>query len=548
MWPFDKFIHKQVRKEMQVLSRQFAAAAERVDASNARNVASYDFNGEKHLGDAGPIVSYRLQYNELRIRSWQAMLESDIAQTAVNRLISWTLSKGLKPQCEPVEHILENEGLSLDKKKFTKGVETSFNLYRKSKTADFAGMKSLNELCRAAEKNAIVGGDVLVVLRVVNNCVKVQLIDGTHIQSPEYGSEFWPKVLANGNRIVDGVELSKEGQHLAYYVRVSAVSGGNPIEDFKFERIPARGPKSGMLMAYLYYGAGSEYRLNNVRGIPLISAVMEKINMIQQYTTATLKQAKVSSEVSFFVEHDKDAEGKNPIADKIVAGYDLDAGKDLATTDDGTQVARNLHINTGNETYNLPPGATLKSLENKNPLYFKEFFETNSEAVYAVLQIPPNVAMSKYNDSFSASRAALKDWEHTLVVKRDHHQSGFLQPIFNLWLELEILNNYVSAPGYIMAKANQNYRVIEAYQNIRFVGPGVPHIDPVKEVTAARLKLGSAAGHLPLDDLESTTEQLGGGESEENIEQLGRELENAESAGIKLPEPKVPTKAPGKKP
>lgn len=502
---------------------------------NYRNIASYDYNGEKNLGEAGPIIDYRLNFTELRIRSHQAMLESDTAQIGIKRLVAWTIGKGLKPQSEPVIEILESEGITLDKKKFGRYVESAFNLYRRSRHADFSGMKTLDEISQDAETNAMVGGDVLVILRVIDNCVKVQIIDGQHIQSPEFGSEDFPKELESGNRIIDGVELDSKGRHVAFYVRTSAVSGGKIIDNFKFERIEAYGKKSGILMAYLYYG--SKHRLNNVRGIPLISSVIEKLKKIEGYTDATLTQAKEAARVSYQVVHDKDAEGKNPMLDNLVKAYNVDGAKDLPTTDDGTQLAKNLQVTLGNSSFNNPPGAKIETLENKNPLYFKDFFETNTDAVFAVLSIPPNVATSKYNDSFSASRAAIKDWEHTLEVKRHHHHFGFLKPIWDLWLELEIINNRVSAPKYLSARLSYDYRVIEAYQNVRFIGAQVPHIDPVKEVEAARRRLGELGKTLPIGDLETITEMLGGGDSAQNLIQFADELKSAESLGIKAQPP-----------
>ena len=143
--------------------------------------------------------------------------------------------------------------------------------------------------------------------------------------------------------------------------------------------------------------------------------------------------------------------------------------------------------------------------------------------------------MSKYDSNFSASRAALKDWEHTLTVDRQRFAFQFMQPIYNFWLYIEILKNNIQAPGYLKALAEGNLMVIESYTNSRFVGSNVPHIDPVKEVTAERLKLGLTGASIPLTTVEAATESLNEGDSDANMAQYALELEESKKLKIEVP-------------
>jgi capsid protein len=189
----------------------------------------------------------------------------------------------------------------------------------------------------------------------------------------------------------------------------------------------------------------------------------------------------------------------------------------------------------------MPIGSELKPISNKNSLYFKDFFTINIDLVCATLQIPPNVAMSKYDSNFSASRAALKDWELVLNVKRNDFSFQYYQVIYDFWLEVQILESKIQAPGYLFARLQGNNMVLEAYRTARFVGAQVPHIDPEKEVRAERLKLGEAGGAIPLTTGEASTERLDGGDFEENMKQMGDEL--AQSISLKIVAP-VKTAAP----
>jgi capsid protein len=502
------------------------------------NVRTYSYNGEVNLGEAGPIIDYRPDFVGLRMRSWQAMLESDKANIGINALVKHVIGKGLKPQAEPNETILEDEGIKLDKKKFCKSVEARFNLFMNSKSADYAGMHTGHELNRVKEKNALVGGDVLTILRYKDGKETIQLIDGEHVMSPFYGTEWYPQELPDGHRLVDGIEIDKAGRHIAFYVRTYYVSGEmKDIFAYRFDRILAYGTDSGMQMAWMYYG--NEYRINNVRGMPIIAACIEKLKQMEEYSTATLNQAKEAAKVNYQVVHDKESEGETPFSNGLVSAYSIDqpinSNASLPITDDGVQMNNKVNVTGIGDAYNNPIGAKIEMLKNENPLYFKDFMQTHANDFFAVINVPPNVAMGLYTDSYSASRASVMDWLNTLIIKRDNCRVGWLQMVYNFWLEIQIYKNKIQAPGYIKARLEENREVIEAYQCIRFVGVNPPHIDPKAEAEAARVILGPALQNAPLDDVESVTERLGGGNSWENFVQAAEELEQVNKLGLKAP-------------
>ena len=74
---------------------------------------------------------------------------------------------------------------------------------------------------------------------------------------------------------------------------------------------------------------------------------------------------------------------------------------------------------------------------------------------------------------------------------------------------------------------------ILAYTSHKFLGSRFPHIDPVKEAEASRLKLGTAAAHLPLGNADDETETLMSGDFDTNVERMSREIKEAERLGIK---------------
>lgn len=492
------------------------------DGGTYRTLFSTSFDGEKNLGEIGPIKNYLPDYERLRMRSWQSLLESEITQTTINRFVTWVIGSGLKLQSEPAVDVLKLEGISIDRQIFSKTVECRFDVYKSSSFSDYKGMDSIDVLGWNGLKTAYVGGDALVVIRYINDYTVVQVIDGAHVQSPLYGTEFYPKQLPNGNKIIHGVEIDSMGKHVAYYVRTA---------DLKYERIEAYSKDSGLKTAFLVYG--NTYRIDSVRGMPLMSAVLETLKKLERYKEATVGSAEERQKIVYQIVHQQFSTGEN-VATGLAKAFDVNNpnNDNLPKDQNGVELANTVRATTDKQTFNMPIGAEMKNLESKNELYFRDFFTVNFDIVCAAIGIPPNVAASKYDSNFSASRAALKDWEHTLNVQRKKFANAFYQPIYAYWLDIEILKNKVQAPGYLAARSANDKMILESFRKSRWVGPSVPHIDPVKEVNAERLKLGSMADSLPLTTVEAATENLNGGESSSNFEQFSEELNSAREFGI----------------
>jgi len=499
-------------------------------------IYSHVYNGEKNLGEMGPAKNYAMNYRSLRVRSWQALVDSEIAQTVIKRYLTWVVGSGLKLSSEPMVDLLAEEGIKLDRQKFSKSVEMRFSIYRKSKKCDYSGMKNLDKLAALAFKTSIVSGDVLILLRYINDELNVQLIDGAHIEHEMGGTESYPYKLPNGNSIIHGIEVNDRKEHVAYWVRTGVFQ--------KSERIPAKGENSGLTQAFLIIG--SEHRIDNIRGVPLLGTVLETLSKMERYKEATLGNAEEIAKVAYQVVHGPNSDGSDPLAGQLALAHDADATSDQIPRDAaGQEIANKVGATTNKMSINMPIDSELKILNQSNgQINFKDFYTVNIDVVCACLGIPPNVAMSKYDSNFSASRANLKDWENTLRIVRESFADEYYQPIFNFWFDSQVLKNKISAPGYLMARNRDNTTVLDAYRNCSFKGTPVPHIDPLKEVKAIREQLGTAGEALPLITLEEAIKMLGGSDAVEVMEQFSEELQD--SIGMKIVAPvKEKTKSSG---
>lgn len=483
------------------------------------------YDGEKNMGEMGPIYQYFLAHYQLRARSRQLYLESEICQTVIRRYTQWVIGSGLLLQAEPQKDVLKSKGINIDTEVFNKSVESYWKVYANSKMADATGKKTLNGLQAEAETESKIGGDMLVLLSVVKGIVKVRHIDGSHVMTPPYISSINGDSYAeNGNRVRWGIEIDANGKQVAFYVRA--------CDGITYERIEAIGRKSGMVMAYMIFGF--KYTIDSERGMPLLVAVMETAKKLERYNSAALASAEERQKIPYFFEHGVTSTNEDPqlgIRAKITAGrHNIQA--DTATTINGDQLASKVAASTNKQVYNLPNDVSVKSLESKQELHVSEFSMLHVDLICATVGIPPNVAMSKYEDSFSASRMAGKDWEHTFMLERKTFSQQYLDPIYALQVYVWVHSNEIQAPGYLTAFMKGDEMAINAYLYARWVGDSFPDIDPLKTAKYLREMTGPTLAHIPFMTPESATEYMGQGSSDAIMEQVSKDLELAEKLGI----------------
>jgi len=474
------------------------------------------FDGEKNTGEIGKIKKYSIDYYGLRLRSWQSYLESDITQDIVKKFALWVVGNGLKLQSEPKTELIKDLG-EFNREEWTRDIESRFSLFCNSEQSDFKQMDDYNTLNFEAFKSAIVGGDVLCVHRFKDGKLSTQFIDGELVINPPLQSKEYKSAEQRGNKIRHGVEIDKRGTHVAYFVKQT---------DGSVLRIQTRGTRTKHHFAYLIYGL--KYRLDSVRGLPLIAVVMESIKKIDRYKEATIGSAEERAKVVYSIEHAQFSTGENPLMKNVAASFNANARVEDEDLDKGEQTAQKVAKTTTRQAFNMPIGAQMKALESKNELYFKDFFSTHVNLICATIGIPPEIALSKYDSNFSASRAALKDWEHTMKVTRKFWANQTYKRFYSLWFTLQALTDKIPARGFAAAWKVKDWLTLEAYKFARFVGANVPHIDPVKEVQAERMKLGALGVNLPLSTAEAATENLSEGDFTSNAEQFMRELNGFE--------------------
>lgn len=479
------------------------------------------FNGEKNDGALGLIRNYALDYYGLNQRSWGLYITSDIAKTVLDKYIVWIIDQGLKLKSNPARLVLETEGITIDStqsEKFNDVVEARWTVWSNSNFCSYSGEQNLKQIAKEVYFNSKVGGDMLVILRYVNGIVNIQTIDGARVYSPGVQGG-----VPDGNFVSNGVEVDSTGKVVAYWIR-SQLGEPQRIETYS---------KTGLRTAFLV--KGSLYRKDYYRGVPIIAVVMESIGKLDRYKEAVVANAEEIAKIVFQIVHEINSDGANPFSnDKLLARLQGNSDNQTLPVDDfHEQLSKRIASTYQKDVINMGKGSELKPVQPTNSIKeFEQFYTTNAHIICAAVGIPPNVAFSLYTDSYSASRAATKDWDHTIDVERDNFTDQFYSHIYRFWLVSEIMSGKITAPGFVAAFLNKNYMVTEGYYTSRFTGSHFPHVDPIKEVEAERLKLGGLGGSIPLTTVEQSCEALGTGDSDSNMEQFADELENSKTLNL----------------
>lgn len=469
-------------------------------------IVTKTWNGEKTLGELGVPIKNVPDYKILRVRSYDAYAKSDIVKIVTGKYFDSVVGSGLKLQLEPNRVVLKSENIEIEFSKFQKIVEARFEVYAKSKEADYLKLKSLHKLALGFYEGQYLGGDNLCVLRFDQNGPNVQFISGEHLRTPLCTEKGFLEAKEKGNRIEHGVELDKVGKHVAYHV---CVIDKTEILN-KFVRIPAKGTKSNKTIAWLI--GDNKISPDHIRSVPRLSQSLEKITKLDRYTESAVSKAEQAANVVNTIIHDKNSTGESPYDQTLRSkrGDVSASGDDAYVLADG--LANRINRTTAGQTYNMPIGSKMESFSTDIETNFSDFHGAIFNIIASGLNIPPEIAMQMFNSNYSASRAAINAWSCKVSIERESFANQFYVPFFKAWFEFEVLSGKISAPKYVESILSGDFMVTDSYTQSRFTGQNTLHIDPLKEAKSIELLLT-----LKLISREQATEMLGLGQWDENF-------------------------------
>lgn len=429
------------------------------------------YDGGKFAGGFGATQLQHIDYWTLRARSAQLFNENLYARGVIRRLVTNEINTGLTPEACPDEQIIGVPEDSLND--WSETVENRFHIWGKNpQLCDWKHKSTFGALQRAARAEALISGDVLVVLRQSQKTKlpQVQLVSGNKVMTPLGGDVN----IRTSHTIRHGVEFDTTGRVAAYWVKQ---------DDGSFKRLAAFGEKSGRRIAWLVFG--TDKRLDDVRGQPLLSLVLQSLKEIDRYRDSAQRKAVINSILAMFIKKTEDRPGTLP-----VTGGAVRRDKAVTTDSDG-----------GTRKFNMAghiPGLVIEELQQgEEPVLkggegtdvnFGTFEEAIIQAVAWANEIPPEILRLAFSNNYSASQAAINEFKIYLNKVWSDWGETFCTPIYVEWLLSETLLQKISAPGLLGAWRNpQQYDVFGAWVLTDWYGSIKPSTDMLKQAKGSKM-------------------------------------------------------------
>ena len=452
------------------------------------------YDGEQDLDGIGNNVIYDVDYYTMAKRAYTLATVNEFVRIAVSRLAQFAVGTGLKLHPEPAKNFLKRKFKIDLPETFAKEIQELWTLFEDDENVSIDKRDNIHSLARQVFYNAYIAGDILIIKRIKHGCLNYQLVNGLSVQSARQKAD-------NGNKIINGVEINDDGEHIAYYV---------VDDEGKEQRITAR-DSNGRLVAWLCYA--DDKRLNSVRGYSPLGAIMQKLQKIGSYSNAEIIAANTNAKFAAVIEQDKDSSGVNPLKGLPAARGLREIASNIPTspTNQGEieHFKNNLKRVSSGIFFHMPKGQKMSSFDTKRPnVNYGQFVDSSMKYNYASLGIPHEVALLVFQNNFSASRASLKMFEMVLKYLRKYIIiDGFYMPVYKQFFELECLKNNINAPLYLKLKNDYGY-LDNAYTKCKFIGSQIPHIDETKEVNAvlSKIKGGLTTFEQALESLGNTTD------------------------------------------
>jgi capsid protein len=485
-------------------------------------------DGEKYPGGYGPTDILFTDYWTLRARSAELFKRNLYARGLIRRLVTNEINTGLHLEAVPEEKLLGKEEDSLAD--WAEDTENRFELWgENAPLCDHAERATFGKLQATARAEALIEGDVLVVLiqDPVRNLPRVQLLSGSAVQSPLSAGTL--AGVKPGNRIIHGVEIDPNGRHVAFWVtrKDPAAPLGNAST-----RLSAYGV-TGRRQAWLMYG--TDKRMDDVRGEPILSLVAQSIKEIDRYRDSAQRKAVINAMLAMFIKKSADKPGTRPIA-----GGAVRRGTDTAT--DSTGAERRFRV------ADYAPGVVLDELQqgeepegfmpHGTDEKFGDFEEAIVQAIAWANEVPPEILRLSFSSNYSASQAAINEFKIYLNKVRYEFGGNFCQPIYVEWLLSEALLKRIVAPGLLeMWRDPTRYTEFYAWVSADWTGHIKPAVDLSKLVGGYSAMV--AAGFITRD---RASRELTGTKYSKNVQKLTRENKALADALeplalIKLPKP-----------
>lgn len=453
----------------------------------------------------------------LRARSRDLYMNSPLATASLKTTKTNVIGPGLR-----LKSRIDSEFLRISEEEadnWERQVEREFSIWAESKHCDAIRMSDFYDLQGMAFLGMLMNGDAFSVFKKstpkpwMPYTLRLHVIEADRISTPwantVIGTNVEGKNTANGNFITSGVEYDSEGMTVAYWICnvYPYPTGLDSTVPRKWTRLEAYGSKTGRPnLLHLMEPERADQR----RGVPFLAPVIESLKQITRYTEAELMASVIAGMFTVFIK------SAGPSSEMPVGSMVPNEQK-VAPNDPSVYEMGNGAINVLNEGESIDIANPARPNSN-----FDGFVGSLCKYIGAALEIPQELLQKSFQSSYSASRAALLEAWKMFRVRRNWVRKEFCQPTYEEWLAEAVSIGRIKAPGFFTDPAIRN-----AWSRADWNGPVPGQLDPVKEVTAAGMRI-----ELGLSTRERETIEQVGGDFDQNIRQLKRESQLMTDAGL----------------
>jgi capsid protein len=368
----------------------------------------YAARGDKFpygLSESGAAPTMNHWY--LRQNARSAVHDTVQARAIVERYADTVVDTGLKLEATPE---VETLGITPEQgEEWSRQVEESFNLWASNKKCMRDRSMNFYQAQRLVSTFQQRDNDYFARLyyskdKDLLNPLQIGFIDPNQIKS----DTFTPSYGIYDSK--DGILVDSDGREVGY--QVWYYQNGK----YKSETVPAVGARSGRRM--MLHGFQPEYA-GQRRGYSRLSHALQEFENITDFSISTIKKAINQSSIALYVKPSKDNPASQALEDLTHRGPAGPVGVDAdgdGVVDNGVDafvkycpMPEATVTNPGSVgVFSLQEGEDLKAFEGNAPAdTYESFINAFMSHLSASMSMPLEVLLMKFNQNYSASRAAL---------------------------------------------------------------------------------------------------------------------------------------------